>query len=127
MDVRDKINLLGLTCDNVKQEDLANFASNIVFVKGGSKMDNTGTKVTTKDKFVVTIGGKEVPFEVGGEITTGGTYDNDPAGYKNMWKKLKKVFTVLLEYTLWRTGYLFLKTPMVNGKRVLMMRLRKHL
>ena len=109
MDVRDKINLLGLTCDNVKQEDLANFASNIVFVKGGSKMDNTGNKVTTKDKFVVTIGGKEVPFEIGGEITTGGTYTNDPAGYKKYVEEVKKgVYGPSGTYT-WEDGAPFYK------------------
>ena len=83
MEVRNDVNTIGLTCDNLNQEDPTNFASSIVFVKGGTKMDNTGNKVTTKDKFVVKIGGKEVPFEIGGEITTpSGTYTNDPAGYK---------------------------------------------
>jgi hypothetical protein len=83
MEVRNDVNTIGLTCDNLKQDDPTNFASSIVFVKGGTKMDNTGNKVTTKDKFVVKIGGKEVPFEIGGEITPpSGTYTNDPAGYK---------------------------------------------
>ena len=68
MEVRDKVNLIGLTCDNVKQEDPTNFASNIVFVKGGSKLDKTGNKITTKDSFIVTIGGVEVVKEVGGPI-----------------------------------------------------------
>ena len=66
MEVRNDVNTIGLTCDNLNQEDPTNFASNIVFVKGGTKMDNTGNKVTTKDKFVVKIGGNEVPFEIGG-------------------------------------------------------------
>ena len=69
MEVRNDVNTIGLTCDNLKQDDPTNFASSIVFVKGGTKMDNTGNKVTTKDKFVVKIGGKEVPFEIGGGIT----------------------------------------------------------
>ena len=90
MEVRNDVNTIGLTCDNLNQEDPTNFASSIVFVKGGTKMDNTGNKVTTKDKFVVKIGGKEVPFEIGGEITTGGTYTNDPAGYKKYVEEVKK-------------------------------------
>lgn len=66
-DDRFKLLSVPITCDNIKQENFQTFISNIVYLKGGTAMDGSGNTVTKKDRFKITIGGKDVELEVGGK------------------------------------------------------------